>query len=124
MGVGWALNQIVYPGSITGAGAIISTIPVFAVIGFVIIVVIFRSDNVYCCAGSCTIILLLFAGVFECIGGILFIVAGVQAGDARVLAYGVSAGVFGILAGFSCCGSISAYATVCGDKKGGDESSE
>ena len=128
MGVGWALDQMVFPNNTTiRAAAVISTIPVIAVIGYIIIIAMFGSDNVNPCAGFCMIACLLLAGLFEFIGGIIFIAAGAQAGDARILAFGASAGVFGILAGCSCCWSLSACSAAFTDKKddhggGGEES--
>ena len=109
MGVGWAVAQIDFPGSSTiRAGAIISTIPVVAVVGFIILVGVFGYENVNPCTGLCMVTLVLFAWVFEFIGRMIFIAFGAHQGDARVLAFGVSAGVLGILAGCSCWCSLSA----------------
>ncbi len=46
------------------------------------------------------------SGLFEFIGGIIFIAAGVQLDDKRLVAFGASAGVFG---GFSCCCSMGSF---------------
>lgn len=111
MGVGWALDLQIYTGFViilVKTGAIISPIPVFAVLGYIILFVMIRTDSDSCRAGCCATSCLLLAGFFEFITGILFIVAGALSGNSRVLAYGVSAGVCGILSGFSCCCSVSA----------------
>ena len=126
MGVGWALDQTVFPiNSTIRAGAIISTIPVIAIVGYIIIIAMFGSDNVNPCAGLCMISLLLLAGLLECIGGVIFIVAGAQASNDRILEFGLSAGIFGIFAGCSCCCSLSACAAAFRRRKnGGGEHSD
>lgn len=121
MGVGWGFDQMAPPvaGTIpVRAGAIVSTIPVFAVVVLIFLACLLGLDNVNAIATSCAIGIVLFAGVFEFVGGILFIVAGVQAGDPRALAFGVSAGVFSLLAGVTYCGTIATCKCVCDSKKG------
>ena len=122
MGVGWALNQNVYPGnSLVLGAAVVSTIPVFAVLGYTYLVCLFGKENAIEGIGGCVLIVQGVATVFEVIGGILFIAAGatLKEENPNILAYGVSAGVFGILAGITCCCAQSCcYMAVCGMKSG------
>lgn len=107
MGVGWALNQNVYPGnSLILGGAVVSTIPVFAVLGYAYSARVCGMDNALLeSIGGCILVVQCAASVFEVIGGILFIAAGatLKEENPNILAYGVSAGVFSILAGITCC---------------------
>ena len=108
MGVGWALNQNVYPGnSLILGGAVVSTIPVFAVMAYAVVACMCNKDQCDAVQGiaACALLIQSVATIFEVIGGILFIAAGATLKDKNsdVFAYGVSAGVFGILAGITCC---------------------
>lgn len=110
MGVGWALTLNVYPGTaLIWAAAVITSIPVICTFVFL------RYGRYLACsevvseaATNCVICIVMISGFFEVVGGALFIIAGVTISDRRVFAYGISAGVFGILAAFSfvisqCC---------------------
>ena len=108
IGVGWSLNQDVYPDqSIIFGAAVVTTIPLFASIGFCCVLVYTTQEDstIRCGAFGCLICILGFSGVFEFVGAILFIVAGAKLKDedSKVLVYGVSAGVFGLIAALSCC---------------------
>ena len=111
MGVGWALALNVYPGTpLIWAAAIITSIPVLC-----ILVVLRYGSYLECCgnsvsegAANCVICIVMASGFFEAVGGALFIAAGALISAPRVPAYGISAGVFGILAALAfiisqCC---------------------
>ena len=122
MGVGWALDQQVFPNQpAIRAAAIMSTIPVIAVMGYFILVAMCGSDNVNPCAALIMFSCVLLSGLFEFIGGIIFIAAGAQLDDKRLVAFGASAGVFGLIAGFSCCCSL---ASLCAALNNQGENSE
>lgn len=106
IGVGWSLYGNVYESNlILGAAAVIS-IPLISV---------FAALCVRDCWGVGEVCfhvtkgILFLAGLFECVGAILFfVVAGTQKNeDSRILAYAVSAGVFGIIAGLCCFCSVA-----------------
>ena len=111
MGVGWALAVNVYPGTVLiWAAAIITSIPVLCILA-----VLRYGSYLECCgnsvseaAANCVICIVMMSGVFEAVGGALFIANGALIKVPRVPAYGISAGVFGILAAFAfvisqCC---------------------
>ena len=108
IGVGWSLSQDVYPdqSSIFTAAAIITTISVFASIGFccVLAYTTLEDSTIRNCAFVFFIIIFLIGSVFVSVGAILFIIFGAELndGNSKVLAYGVSAGVFGLIAALSC----------------------
>ena len=110
MGVGWALAVNVLPGTslILGAAVVIS-IPVISVFVYCKYAEKIASSKVLSeAAANCVICIVIISGVFEAVGGALFIIAGVTISDRRVPAYGIAAGVFGILAAFTfviaqCC---------------------
>ena len=110
IGVGWAFSQQVQPGSSLVLGAaIVTTIPVIGVVGSVYARYKFGS-TVEGCALWCIEITITFAGLFELIGAILFFVAGSTLKDenSKALAYGVTAGFFGLIAALSCfCTTIA-----------------
>ena len=112
MGVGWALSRNVIPDDHTAlAAAIISTIPVFAVAGYIYFIQKFGGMAEECGIGAevksgsfaFLACIELFAAVFEVIGGLIFVVVGVQAEDNRIKAFGISAATFGFLSACSCC---------------------
>lgn len=112
MGVGWALSRDVIPDDRTAlAAAVISTIPVFAAIGYVYFMMKFGGlaeewgvdAEVKLCTFGCLVCIELFAAVFEVIGGLIFVVVGVGTEDNRIKAFGISAATFGFLSACSCC---------------------
>ena len=107
IGVGWSLNQDVYPGyGLITAAAIVTAIPVFACLGYCIVAFNFNADSAAGQAAfGCFMCIVMFAGIFELVGAILFIVAGAQlkTENSKVLAYRASAGTFGLIAALSCC---------------------
>lgn len=110
IGVGWAFNQIYTGNSLILGSCIVTTIPVLAIVGYLFALSQFGNDSkVTAAAGLCAIVTVIIAGVFEVIGGIMFIVAGVQLKDesSQAFSYGVTAGVFGLIAGICCCCSVS-----------------
>ena len=83
VGVGWSLNQDVLPDkSLIMGAAIVTTIPVFAVMATCLLALWVGGENraVGACA-RCSLLIILLAGVFEIVGGILFIVAGATLKD-------------------------------------------
>lgn len=111
IGIGWSLNRDVYTGNgLILAGAVITSIPVFSVLACLCAFVKFGHDSPITAAASiCAIVITISAGIFEFVGAILFIAAGATLRDEdKVLAYGVSAGVFGLIAAFTCCFSTIA----------------
>ncbi len=112
-GVGWTLDQQVFPDQpAIRAAAIMSTIPVCAVVGYFFLFAACGSDNVNPCAGLIMFSCVFLSGLCAFIGGIIFIAAGAQLDDKHLVAYGVSAGVFGLIAGFSCCCSVGSFCVV------------
>ena len=112
MGVGWALSWGVIPDNhIVLAAAVISTIPVFAALGYIYFVMKFRGLAKECgvdaefksCAFGCLVCIELFAALFEVIGGLIFVIVGAGAEDNRIKAFGISAATFGFLSACSCC---------------------
>ena len=105
MGVGWAFSRNVVPeDNAAFAAAIISTIPVFAVIAYIYLVCKFgRIEGVKEVGFICLIIIELCAALFEFIGGMMFLIVGIQAEDNRIKAFGASAAAFGFLSASSCC---------------------
>ena len=105
--------------------AIVTSIPVISVFVYCKYAKkIAFSDVVSEAAANCVICIVMISGVFEVIGGALFIIAGVtikeskSKSDLRVPAYGIAAGVFGILAAFTfviaqCC----CYCGLCESRK-------
>ena len=119
MGVGWALDQM-FPGDITTrAAAIVSTIPVISIAGYLVVACMFGAEVCKPWASGCMITCIVFSWLFEIVGGVLFIVAGVS----HDLEFGVTAGVFSIVAGFSCCGYLF-FLPPCFRKSGNQESVE
>lgn len=113
IGVGWALNVQIYTGnSLILASCIVTTIPVLAVLVYFFTLLQCGNDSkVTAAAAICALVTVIIAGFFEVIGAIMFIVAGVQLKDesSQALSYGVTAGVFGLIAGICCCCSVSCY---------------
>jgi len=111
MGVGWALSRSVYPSPLFGAGAIIATIPILAVGGAILTSCYCGSDSKFTDAAFYfAIFIVCIAGLFEVIGAVLFIIGGAQLKDenSQALGHGIAAGVFGLIAGISCCFSTIA----------------
>ena len=110
IGVGWAFSQQLYPGNhLILGGAVLTTIPVLAVFGYLWALGTFGKDStVTAMAGCCAVFTVSIGGLLELIGAILFIAAGVQLKDesSQALSYGVAAGVFGLIAGITCCCSV------------------
>ena len=52
---------------------------------------------------ACLVCIELFAAVFEIIGGLIFVVVGIDAEDNRIKAFGISAATFGFCSACSCC---------------------
>ena len=94
---GWKLYAMVYPeNQLVYAAAIISSIPFYAVALHFLCICPFgksylESNGVL----GCLLVFEMLAGVTEIVGGIMFITATLN--DPNV--YGVSAGIFGIIAG-------------------------
>ena len=112
MGVGWALSRSVVPDNHAAlAAAVISTIPVFAVIGCIYFIQKFGDlaeewgigTQVKGGSFACLVCIELFAAVFEVIGGLIFVIVGVGAEDNRIKAFGISAATFGFCSACSCC---------------------
>ena len=105
MGVGWALSRDVVPENQTAlAGAIISTIPVFAAAAYIYMVSKFGGIVGVKEGGFvCVVCIEMCAAVFEFIGGALLLSVGLQAEDDRIKAFGASAAAFGFLSACSCC---------------------
>lgn len=120
LSVGWSLAKDVYPNDqLIGTAATVITVPLYSLVAIMILYFICIYIAVCCCptvdlesktinSGYCctTVTLVLFemlAGLFEIAGAVIFIVAAAKIGDPKVLAFGISAGVFGLLAGCSCC---------------------
>ena len=106
MGVGWALSRNVVPDDHTAlAAAVISTIPVFAVGGYIYFMMKFGGlgEEVKLGAFACLACIELCAGIFEIVGGLLFVVVGVETEDHRIKAFGISAATFGFCSACSCC---------------------
>ena len=119
IGIGWALDQMVYPDEpIIRYAAIVSTIPVLTTIGYLMIAFAFGFENTRACAGCCMIICIFLSGLLEFTGGIMFIVAGAKLADQRLVAFGASAGVFSIIAGCSCCCSLGSFCAFLKGNKG------
>ena len=118
MGVGWVLAIREEPGQpLILAGAIVSTIPVLSLVSYLCFAFTFSEaceDDSYIKFGIYTI--QSCAGLVQMIGAALFIAAGATLNEPNVLAYGVSAGVFGMIGG--CCCIVSqccCFAYMCGD---------
>ena len=112
MGVGWALSQDVISGNrLALAAAIVSTIPVFAVAGYIYFMKkcsgvaneLGVGEQVEKTSLICLCLIELCAAVFEVAGGIMFLVIGIEAEDNRIKAFGISAATFGFLSASSCC---------------------
>lgn len=101
---------------LVAVGALVCIIPVFGIIGLIALAIAASCESVSQCALICMGILLVAAGVFDVVGGIFLIAGGAQAGNNVALAYGVTAGVFGILAGLSCCFSVPDFVIACNGK--------
>ena len=122
MAFGWTLfamtpheNQLVY------AAVITSSIPAYTVILYFFYICAytdcknwFRTQSVL----RCLLGIEMVAGVIEFVGGILFIAASATLNDPNIFGYGVSAGVFGIIAGVtnilsrSCCCAYNCFGFV------------
>ena len=99
MGVGWSLQQMLPMAvPLVTVAAIVSSIPALAVAAYIWLLCVFNKS---CDEGGffCLFIVEMLAGVIEIIGGILFIAAGATTNDPTVLARGVPAGVFALIAG-------------------------
>ena len=119
IGVGWSLARNVYPddGWFTAA-AVVTTIPMFAVIGYICSLVFIgcASDKtlVINCIGACAMITYFAAGILEFTGAILFIIDATNVKDdsTQAFTYGLVAGIFGLIASVSCSCSIIGYIVV------------
>ena len=120
MGVGWVLATRESPGEpLILAGAIVSTLPALSLASYLCFAFTFSNA---CEDGDSYIIkfgILIIqscAGLVQMIGAALFIAAGATLNDPDVLAYGISAGVFGMIAGSCCiCSQCCCFAYMCGD---------
>lgn len=116
IGVGWALRVNILNGStlIFGA-AITTTIPAVGALVTLLFGIMFAQgpeDAPKPFLIVCTVLLyciVLSAGLFEIVGAILFITAGVVLKDegSKVLAYSMSAGIIGLTGGLACCFSTA-----------------
>ena len=119
MGVGWGVFAIQEtPGEpLILAGAVVSTIPVLSLVSYLCFAFTFckeHKDNSYIRFGIITIH--SCAGLVQMIGAALFIAAGATLNEPNVLAYGVSAGVFGMIGGCCCiCSQCCCFVYMCGD---------
>ena len=104
MGVGWVLAIREEPGQpLILAGAIVSTIPVLSLVSYLCFAFTFSEaceDGFLVKFGVLSI--QSCAELVQMIGAALFIVAGATLNNPTVLAYGVSAGVFGMIGGCCC----------------------
>ena len=119
LSVGWTLAKDIHPHDhLLFTAAMVITVPLYSVVVVIILGVACaraagctcskkEEEEVISVASAClfvTLVLLeMLAGLFEVAGAVIFIVAAVNIGDYRVLAFGISAGVFGIFAGCSWC---------------------
>ena len=118
MGVGWVLairEQPVEP--LILAGAIVSTIPVLSLVSYLCFAFTFHKT---CKDGFCIKFVIFTiqscARLVQMIGAALFITAGATLNEPNILAYGVSAGVFGMIGGCCCiCSQCCCFAYMCGD---------
>ena len=74
------------------------------------------------CAYVCAIVSISLAGVLELVGGLILIVAGIQVKEdsTKALIFGVTSGIFSILAAITCCCSLRG---ICGTMADGTTSS-
>ena len=109
IGVGWALQTMAPGNDLILAAAILTTVPIIFVTVFIPFACIYRKtcsfDAVHMyilreCMKCPVFTIGTLAGLTETTGAVLFVVAGVNNPD--VLAFGVSAGVFGIISGLTC----------------------
>ena len=107
IGVGWSLDQEVYPDDgHFRAAAVITTIPVLTLIGYAFTVCYCGNDSQLTrCVGGCAVFVNITAGFFEMIGAILFLVgaSGVKDDSTKAYTFGLVAGIFGLIAAVSCC---------------------
>ena len=122
MAFGWTFfamvpqeNQLVY------AAVIVSSIPAYTVVLYFFYICAYTDcKNWFRTRGVlwCLLGIEMVAGVIEFVGGILLIAASATLNDPYVLAYGASAGVFGIIAGVtnilsrSCCCAYNCFGFV------------
>ena len=118
MGVGWVLAIRESPGEpLILAGAIVSTLPVLSLTSYLCFAfTFFEACEDDSCIKFGIFTIQSCAGLVQMIGAALFIAAGATLNDPDVLAYGISAGVFGMIAG-SCCifSQCCCFAYMCGD---------
>ena len=109
IGVGWAFQSMAPGNNLILAAAIVTTIPIILMTVFISFACMYHKscsfDTVYMyilkeCMKCPVFTIGTLAGLTEIAGAVLFVVAGVNNLD--VLAFGVSAGVFGIISGFTC----------------------
>ena len=113
MAFGWAFfavtphkNQLVY------AAVIASSIPAYTVVLYFFYICAYTDcKNCFRTRGVlwCLLGIEMVAGVIEFVGGILLIAAGATLNNPNILGYGVSAGLFGIIAGVTNILSRSCY---------------
>ena len=118
MGVGWVLAIREQPREpLILAGAIVSTIPVLSLASyFCFAFTFFEACEDDSCIKFGIFTIQSCAGLVQMIGAALFIAAGATLNDPSVLAYGVSAGVFGMIGGCCCiCSQCCCFAYMCGD---------
>ena len=108
-------NQLVY------AAVIVSSIPAYTVVLYFFYICAYTDcKNWFRTRGAlrCLLGVEMVAGVIELVGGALFIAAGATLNDPNILAYGVCAGVFGVIAGVtnilsrSCCCAYNCFGFV------------
>ena len=109
IGVGWAFQSMAPENELILAAAVVTTIPSILMTAFIFCACIFRKscsfDTVYMyilkeCMKCPVFTIGMVAGLTEITGAVLFVVAGINNPD--ILAFGVSAGVFGIISGLTC----------------------
>lgn len=120
MGVGWVLATRETSGEpLILAGAVLSTLPALALASYLCFAFTFlkacEDEDSYIIKFG-ILIIQSCAGLVQMIGAALFIAAGATLNDPNVLAYGISAGVFGMIAGSCCiCSQCCCAAYMCGD---------
>ena len=109
MAVGWPYTESVLPeNDSVKAAAILATVPLFAIVGGILMCGSLFSPEIKCTiyVGACIV---FFGAAIELAAGILFVVN--LGDDSRAMAFGVSAGVFAMIAALGCC--IAACSCAC-----------
>ena len=101
LGLGWYYNrEIDSDDHIFTAGIAVTTVPIFALM--VLGIFLPLSAKLDCLAVIFWVILVIIVistGIFEIIGGVILLVAGGLGESSQAIAFGISAGVFGLVSG-------------------------